>query len=199
MCVQNGRPIWVIAIVGISLTFGPGLASSGAHAANEAAPGPVSQEAQSLSEKEARAATTKDPQIALDDLELILEPMTKDEIETEAKGWFALLRGKEREISLAELDIHRKNREIAQLEKQNAAAADLAKASQAAKAADDGASPDKEKTVATERLADAQKKLAQTVETANKVTAKEETKAEAADGCLGQTGRRNNACAFLSI
>jgi small conductance mechanosensitive channel len=186
MCVQNGRPIWVIAIVGISLTIGLGIASPGAHAANEAAPASVSREAQSLSGKEAQPATTKDPQIALDDLELILEPMTKDEIETEAKGWFALLRGKEREISLAELDVHRKNREIAQLEKQNAAAADLAKASQAAKAADDGVSLDKEKTVATERLANAQKKLAQTVETANKATAKEETKAEAATAALAK-------------
>ena len=76
--------------------------------------------------KDAEPATTKDPQIALDDLELLLAPMTKEETETEAKGWYALLRAKEREITVAELDVRRKNREIAQLEKQKTAAADLA-------------------------------------------------------------------------
>ena len=37
--------------------------------------------------------TTKDPQITLDDLELLLAPMTKDEIEVEAEAWFDLVRG----------------------------------------------------------------------------------------------------------
>jgi len=35
----------------------------------------------------------------------LLEPMTKEETETEAKGWYALLRAKEREITVAELDV----------------------------------------------------------------------------------------------
>jgi small conductance mechanosensitive channel len=63
--------------------------------------------------------------------------MTKDEIEVEAEAWFDLVSAKEREISAAELDVHRKNREIALLEKQKAAAAELAKASQEMKAAGD--------------------------------------------------------------
>ncbi len=42
--------------------------------------------------------------------------MTTEETETEAKGWYSLLRAKEREITVAELDVRRKNREIAQLE-----------------------------------------------------------------------------------
>ena len=106
--------------------------------------------------KEAEPTTTKDPQIALDDLELLLEPMTKDETETEAKGWYALLRAKEREITVAELDVRRKNREIAQLEKQKTAAADLAKATEEVKAA----TSDKDKEAAAQRLAEAQKTLA---------------------------------------
>lgn len=81
--------------------------------------------------------TNKYPQITLDDLELLLAPMTKDEIEVEAEAWFDLVSAKEREISAAELDVHRKNREIALLEKQKAAAAELAKASQEMKAAGD--------------------------------------------------------------
>ena len=130
--------------------------------------------------KDAEPVTTKDPQIALDDLELLLAPMTKEEIETEAKGWFALVRAKGREISAAELDVRRKNREIALLEKQKAAAAELAKASQEVKAAGSGGgASDKDKEAAAQHLADAQKALAKTVETASKENAKEEKKAEA--------------------
>ena len=102
--------------------------------------------------------------------------MTKEETETEAKGWYALLRAKEREITVAELNVRRKNREIAQLDKQKTAAADLAKATEEVKAA----TSDKDKEAAAQRLAEAQKNLAQTVITASKESAKEEKKAEAA-------------------
>ena len=132
--------------------------------------------------KDAEPATTKDPQIALDDLELLLAPMTKEETETEAKGWYALLRAKEREITVAELNVRRKNREIAQLEKQKTAAADLAKATEEVKAA----TSDKDKEAAAQRLAEAQKNLAQTVTTASKETAKEEKKAEAATTAMAK-------------
>ena len=135
--------------------------------------------------KDAEPTTTKDPQIALDDLELLLAPMTKEETETEAKGWFALLRAKEREITVAELDVRRKNREIAQLEKQKAAAADLAKATAEVKTAGDKAS-DKDKEAAAQRLAEAQKNLAKTVKSAKKETVKEEKKAEAATAAMAK-------------
>ena len=108
--------------------------------------------------------------------------MTKGEIETEVKGWFALLQAKEREITVAELDVRRKNREIAQLEKQKAAAADLAKATEEVKAA----TADKDKEAAAKHLADAQKNLAQTVATASKETAKEEKKAEATTAAMAK-------------
>src|ERR1700727_861124 len=132
--------------------------------------------------KDAEPATTKDPQIALDDLELLLEPMTTEETETEAKGWYSLLRAKEREITVAELDVRRKNREIAQLEKQKTAASDLAKATDEVKAA----TSDKDKEAAAEHLAEAQKNLAQTVKTASKETAKEEKKAEATTAAMAK-------------
>src|ERR1700727_2101998 len=125
--------------------------------------------------KDAEPATTKDPQIALDDLELLLAPMTKEETEIEAKGWYSLLRAKEREITVTELDVRRKNREIAQLEKQKTAAADLAKATEEVKAA----TSDKDKEAAGQHLAEAQRNLAQTVKTASKETAKEEKRAGA--------------------
>src|ERR1700735_1255233 len=132
--------------------------------------------------KDAEPATTKDPQIALDDLELLLAPMTKEETETEARGWYALLRAKEREITVAELNVRRKNREIAQLEKQKTAAADLAKATEEVKAA----TSDKDKEAAAQHLLEAQKNLAQMVTTRSKETAKEKKKPEATPAAMAK-------------
>ena len=157
-----------IAVAGLSFALSVGAPS--ASRAEDAAP----------AAKDAEPTTTKDPQIALDDLELLLAPMTKEETETEAKGWYSLLRAKEREITVAELDVRRKNREIAQLERQKTAAADLAKATEEVKAA----TSDKDKEAAAQHLAEAQKNLAQTVNTASKETAKEEKKAEATTAAM---------------
>ncbi len=173
----NKRTGRFIAVLGLSFVLSAGFISLAR--ADDAAPAADTAKAAA---KAAEPVTTKDPQIALDDLELLLEPMTKGEIETEVKGWFALLQAKEREITVAELDVRRKNREIAQLEKQKAAAADLAKATEEAKAA----TTDKDKEAAAKHLADAQKNLAQTVATASKETAKEEKKAEATTAAMAK-------------
>jgi small conductance mechanosensitive channel len=165
----------VIAAVGLSVALSMGAPS--ASYADDAAPAAAAADA-----KDAEPATTKDPQIALDDLELLLAPMTKEETETEAKGWYSLLRAKEREITVAELNVRRKNREITQLEKQKTAAADLAKATEEVKAA----TSDKDKEAAAQRLAEAQKNLAQMVTTASKETAKEEKKAEATTAAMAK-------------
>ena len=150
-----------------------------------AAPAPATADAKAAA-KDAEPTTTKDPQIALDDLELMLAPMTKEETETEAKGWYSLLRAKEREITVAELDVRRKNREIAQLEKQKTAAADLAKATEEVKAA----TSDKDKEAAAQHLAEAQKNLAQTVKTASKETVKGGEEGRGDHRRYGQTSRR---------
>jgi small conductance mechanosensitive channel len=175
--VVRAKLIRFMAIAGVFFALGAGPPS--ASRADDAAPAAASDAAPKAA-KDAEPATTKDPQIALDDLELLLAPMTKEETETEARGWYALLRAKEREITAAELNVRRKNREIAQLEKQKTAAADLAKATEEVKAA----TSDKDKEVAAQRLAEAQKNLAQTVTTASKESAKEEKKAEAATAAM---------------
>jgi small conductance mechanosensitive channel len=118
--------------------------------------------------------------------------MTKDEIEIEAKAWFALLRAKEREISLAELDVRRKNRETAELEKQKSAATELAKATQESKSTDGNAS-DRDKEAAAKRLDKAQKDLARTVEVASREAVKEEKKAEATTEALSKEASRTPA------
>jgi small conductance mechanosensitive channel len=178
--IGEKRLIQFVAIAGLSfaLSIGPPSAS---RAEDAAAPAAAAADAKAAA-KDAEPTTTKDPQIALDDLELLLEPMTTEETETEAKGWYSLLRAKEREITVAELDVRRKNREIAQLEKQKTAASDLAKATDEVKAA----TSDKDKEAAAEHLAEAQKNLAQTVKTASKETAKEEKKAEATTAAMAK-------------
>ena len=180
--VLVGRQILnrVLASVGLSIVLSMGAPS--ASYADDGASSAATASDTKAAAKEAEPVTTKDPQIALDDLELLLAPMTKEETETEAKGWYALLRAKEREITVAELDVRRKNREIAQLEKQKTAAADLAKATEEVKAA----TSDKDKEAAAQHLAEAQKNLAQTVKTASKETAKEEKKAEATTAAMAK-------------
>jgi small conductance mechanosensitive channel len=178
--IGDKRLVHFIVVAGLSFTLGIGPPSA-SRADDAVAPAAAASDAKAAV-KDAEPTTTKDPQIALDDLELLLEPMTKDETETEAKGWYALLRAKEREITVAELDVRRKNREIAQLEKQKTAAADLTKATEEVKAA----TSDKDKEAAAEHLAEAQKNLAQTVKTASKETAKEDKKAEAATTAMAK-------------
>jgi hypothetical protein len=75
----------LIAFIGVaSLSVALSMGAPSASRAADAAPAAAATDA-----KDAEPTTTKDPQVALDDLELLLAPMTKDETETEAKGWFA--------------------------------------------------------------------------------------------------------------
>jgi small conductance mechanosensitive channel len=111
-----------------------------------------------------RPVTTAFIEIDLADLELMLEPMAKPELEVEARGWFDLLRGKVREISEAELAVRRKNREVAQLEKVQAAAEEVAeaKADITEQAADGGST--EQTAAAAEDLTEAQQELEKAIE-----------------------------------
>lgn len=144
-----------------------------------AAPSAVSGEATPVPEPS--PTTTADPGVALDDLEIMLEPLTRAEVETEAKAWFALLRAKVSEISLAELAVHRKNREIEQLEKEKAAGEALAQAAQDAKSKQGSTETTAtEKAAAAERLAAAQQDLVKTVDSAEKQAASDQEQASTA-------------------
>lgn len=101
--------------------------------------------------------TISDPLIDIDDLKLLIEPMTKPELEVEANGWFVLLQAKVKEISDAELAVRRKNREIAALKEVKNAAVDASKqmnASSGEPTSDAGKD-------AAAKLADANAKLSQ--------------------------------------
>lgn len=73
-----------------------------------------------------RAVTTADSTIPVDQLRLMLKPLTTDELAVEADAWLALLKAKVQEISDAELGVRRKREEIAKV-KETAAAAEEAK------------------------------------------------------------------------
>jgi small conductance mechanosensitive channel len=177
MSIRHQQATRYLAMIGLSLALCAGLGSAPAAADG---PAPAAQTAPAPAPP--GPVTTKDPEVSLDDLELLLAPLTKDEIETEAKGWFDLLRAKEREITLAELSVHRKNREIALLEKEKVAAGQLAKATAAAKSTGGADS------AASEKVAEAQKALAKTVETAKSETAKEQKKADETAGAMAKQG-----------
>lgn len=144
-------------------------------AADKAAPSAAldaskSQPPKSQSPKSAAPApvTTADPDIDLGDLQLLLDPMTKAEVQVEAGGWAKLLRAKVREISDAELAVRRKNREIAALKKVKSAAEQVADVSTKAGKQAVTASVAVGAQDAGAKLAEAKAKLAQSVQAATR-------------------------------
>lgn len=61
-----------------------------------------------------QATTTVDPQIPPGDLELLLKPLRKSELIVETEAWLALLQAKVQQISLAEIEMKKKGREISE-------------------------------------------------------------------------------------
>ncbi|RMH75658.1 MAG: mechanosensitive ion channel protein [Cyanobacteria bacterium J007] len=74
------------------------------------------------------AVTTKNIDIPIDQLELLVQPLTIQELEQEAAAWMGILKAKVKEISTAEIAIKRQN---AAISKQEESAEQLEKAKQA--------------------------------------------------------------------
>ncbi|MEN8206172.1 MAG: mechanosensitive ion channel domain-containing protein [Pseudomonadota bacterium] len=81
-----------------------------------------------------RATTTANPDIPVDELDLLLRPLTRAELETETHGWLALLKDKITEISEAEIGAKYKRSELKYADDIQAA---LNKVEQARQVADD--------------------------------------------------------------
>ena len=77
--------------------------------------------------------TTEDPTIPVDELKLLVKPLTLEELQNESEGWLLLLKEKVKQISDAEIAIKRQNRSI---DKQEEAADALEGAKVALKAAE---------------------------------------------------------------
>jgi len=117
--------------LGLVFVFSLGLAVESRAEAPPAAP------AAEAKKDAPTALTTTDPNVDLGDLKLMIEPLSRAQLEAEAEGWTALLRAKVAEISSAELAVRRKNREIAAL-KDSKAAAEKAAAETSTKAVEKG-------------------------------------------------------------
>jgi len=79
-----------------------------------------------------KATTIKDPKIPIDQLKLMLKPLTKAELIIEANAWLELLKAKVHQISDARIAVKRQNLQIEEIEQ-------AAEAKQEAKEAEDKA------------------------------------------------------------
>ncbi|HLO47754.1 MAG TPA: mechanosensitive ion channel domain-containing protein [Kamptonema sp.] len=106
------------------------------------------------------AVTTKEPDIPVDELQLLVKPLSLDELQNEAAGWQLLLKNKVKEISDAEIAIKRQNRSIS---KQQEVASSLDEAKKALEESDKAlksAVPgSKEYKEATKKAEEAKEKL----------------------------------------
>ncbi|GAB1545054.1 hypothetical protein NUACC21_77300 [Scytonema sp. NUACC21] len=80
------------------------------------------------------AVTTKNPTIAVDELQLLVKPLTVEELQNESAGWLLLLKDKVQKISDAEIAIKRQNQSI---NKQKEASDSLEKSQEALKSAEE--------------------------------------------------------------
>lgn len=70
--------------------------------------------------KDLKPVTTIDPLVPLDQLRIMVRPLTKEELQVEANAWFELLRNKARQIAAARLGVKKTNEAIATSDDQQA-------------------------------------------------------------------------------
>ncbi|MTJ53536.1 mechanosensitive ion channel [Anabaena sp. UHCC 0253] len=106
------------------------------------------------------AVTTQDPTVPIDELQLLVKPLTLEELQNESAAWLVLLKDKVQKISNAEIAIKRQNLSI---NKQKEASESLDKSQEALKAAEaqlKTATPGSpEYAEATKKLEEAKQKL----------------------------------------
>ena len=77
---------------------------------------PLYAEEKTKQEPPPEPVTISDPAIPVDELELLVKPLTADELFVEADAWLGLLKAKVAEISQAEIAVKRKDKAIKQTE-----------------------------------------------------------------------------------
>ncbi len=131
-----------------------------------------------------KAITTEAPTIPVDQLKLLVKPLTLPELETEAAAWMELVKAKVQEISNAEIAIKRKNQVVEQQQQAVKALEDakaaLAAAEEAQKTATPG-SPEAEAAAkkveeVKEALGKAQEAVGSAQETTEKINQDESVK-----------------------
>ena len=102
--------------------------------------------------------TATDPKVPLDQLMLMVKPLTKDELVVEAKAWLVLVKAKVKEISDLEISVKRKNDQIESVQRLSKAAEE---ASNALKEAEQEASSGKGDPEALRQLRERAEKASQ--------------------------------------
>jgi len=150
------------------------------------APVVAAEEAPSMS---GNAVSTRDPGIPLDQLELLLRPLTKTELVIEADAWLQILKAKVKQISDAEIAVKKKNEQIAKAEEVADAAKAAREAAEEARKAKETASREgglEAAKEAAEAAKEAEKKAAEVKKVAEEV-GKAEKQAEADEAIRAAT------------
>ncbi|MHC4558895.1 MAG: mechanosensitive ion channel family protein [Planctomycetota bacterium] len=118
-------------------------------------------------EKKYIATTISDPQIPVEDLVLLLKPLTKDELVVEAQAWLELLKEKVKEISALEIQARQKSREIDKAEEEIEKKIEIIEKTEEQIEEEAGISADttKELEQKVEVVAEAEKEIQEKVET----------------------------------
>lgn len=109
------RAILLTGVIGVLVIWAiPARSQLEAPEANPPAETEVKTEKVELApEGDAKAAVTaKEPDVPVDELQLLIKPLSLEELQNEAAAWQLLLKDKVREISDAEIAIKRQNRSI---------------------------------------------------------------------------------------
>ena len=77
---------------------------------------PYAHDQEKPAETDIAAVTVSDPKVPLDELKLMVKPLTVEELKVEAEAWMELLREKTRQTTQAEIAIKQKNKRIDQAE-----------------------------------------------------------------------------------
>lgn len=157
MLPKRVRAIFFIGVVSCFTLWGMPARSQEA----EATASPQAEKIEPSPKADPKAAvTTKDPEIPVEELQLLVKPLALDELQNEAAAWQVLLKNKVKEISDAEIAIKRQNRSI---NKQQEVAGSLDEAKKALEESDKAlksAAPDSaEYKEATKKAEEAKEKL----------------------------------------
>ena len=153
--MKIGYRIRAIALAGVVFTFVT-WGAPGRSRTFEIAQAPAAEATQGSG----TAMTAEDPEIPVDELKLLVKPLTLPELEIEAAAWQVLLRSKVEEISNAEIAIKRQNRQARQSREAVDAIEKAQKALEDAQEAQQGATPGSpEYEEATKKVEQAQEAL----------------------------------------
>lgn len=142
---RRGRPVLLLAACVLAYAGTPSGAADTPATAPGSAPGGAAYEAQ----------TARDPAVPLDQLSLMVKPLTRDELVAESDGWLALVKAKVKSISDLEISVKRKNEQIASTERLSKAAEEASRALKEAEAKAGSGAADQEELRKLRERADA--------------------------------------------